>query len=254
MYVSGGVNNFTTATAADGQLNNNTVSMVKLGTSVEFENPLVAYTGVGEIERAFKGRVFLHPQSDVKTILECINVESSSDSICGGDYSQGADTDNSLRIQNSLMNISPTLNVPNIKITYRLSQQYGAYFSVNSLLVVTVQVCKGCPEKVRQITSNTKEKGTIPLATSGITPRAASSVAIHSGPASVALAKAASKWLPGPRYSDTANNAHSLTVAEVVRIEERWNGVQLLNFAPFHWSRRLNGLVAGSAAYLFFFN
>ena len=261
MYVGGGINNCCCTTAtANGQQNNNTVSMVKLGTSVEFENPLVAYAGVGEIERAFKGRVFLHPQSDVKTILECINVESSSDSICGGDDTDGTDNSSRQHVQNSLMGIIPSptispssLNVPNIKITYRLSQQYGSYFSVNSLLVVTVQVCKGCPEKVHQITSsNSKEKSTIPLATSGITPRAASSVAIHSGPASVALAKAASKWLPGGQHSDAVNNAHSLTVAEVVRIEEQWNGVQLLNFAPFHWSRRLNGLVAGSAAYFFF--
>ena len=139
MYVGGGINNCCCTTAtANGQQNNNTVSMVKLGTSVEFENPLVAYAGVGEIERAFKGRVFLHPQSDVKTILECINVESSSDSICGGDDTEGIDNSSRQHVQNSLMGIIPSptispssLNVPNIKITYRLSQQYGSYFSVN---------------------------------------------------------------------------------------------------------------------------
>ena len=40
-------------------------------------------------------------------------------------------------------------------------------------------------------------------------------------------------------------------VAEVVGIEERWNGVGLLDYVPFRWSRRLNGLVVGFIARFF---
>jgi hypothetical protein len=35
-------------------------------------------------------------------------------------------------------------------------------------------------------------------------------------------------------------------VAEVVGIEEQWNGMGLLDYVPFRWSRRLNSLVVGS--------
>ena len=38
-------------------------------------------------------------------------------------------------------------------------------------------------------------------------------------------------------------------VAEVVGIEERWNGVRLIEYAPFRWSRRLNGLLVTFACY-----
>ncbi len=103
------------------------------------------------------------------------------------------------------------------------------------------------------------------MATSGFTPRAASSMAVaaNSGVASVALAKAADKLVAATNMrrrgvhsdvgSGSSGNASSAPlVAEVVRIEEQWNGVQLLHLAPFHLSRRLNGLVAGSAAYFLF--
>lgn len=60
------------------------IYQVQTGNVVSFENPIVSYAGVGEMERAFRGRLLSHPQNDVKTVLECINVEASEDSICGG--------------------------------------------------------------------------------------------------------------------------------------------------------------------------
>ena len=105
----------------------------------------------------------------------------------------------------------------------------------------------------------------MPLATSGVVRRSTiQSLAAVGGPISVALAKAKNKIVEAATTSN--NRKHADTggynlkpsspplVAEVIRIEERWNGVDLLKFAPFHWSRRLNGLVASSAAYFFFFN
>lgn len=252
MYVSGGISN----RCAGLQQHN---VMVQIGKDVSFENPVVSYAGVGEIDRAFRGRSFLHPQNDFKTVLECINVEASEDSICGG--GDAIDQQQHRHPQHSLVGIPSTINAsapPKVKVTYKLSQQYGT-FSVNSLLVVTIQVRRGCPStKIRKITP---KKVGVPLATSGFTPRAASAVAVaataHSGPASVALVKAASEIVAATKRlhsnaGHSPNGAAVPLVAEVVRIEEQWNGVQLLHFAPFHWSRRLNGLVAGSAAYFFF--
>ena len=57
--------------------------MVQIGKDVSLENLLVSYAGVGEIERAFWG--MLYCQNDVKTVLECVNVEASTDSIAGGE-------------------------------------------------------------------------------------------------------------------------------------------------------------------------
>jgi len=227
--------------------------MVKLAKDISLENPIVSYSGISEVDRAFKGRLFLHPQSDIKTVLECITVEASEDSICGG---QEEHTQHFLGIPPSIS--SHSSSPPKVKVTYRLSQQYGSFFSMNSLLVVTIQVREGCSERVRKINANEK-KLPMPLATSGLT-KSASSVAIaaNSGLVSVALAKAASKFAAVTAAKQHSTGRYDLSahlaplVAEVVRIEEQWRGVQLLHLSPFHWSRRLNGFVAGSAAYFSF--
>ena len=170
--------------------------MVQIGKDVSLENPLVSYAGVGEIERAFRG--MLHCQNDVKTVLECVNVEASTDSIAGGEALNQHDAQQGGTSSPSLISIPSTImspSLPNVEVTYKLSQQYGTFFSVCSLLVVTVQVKRGesAPTKVRNICLH---KVAVLLATSGVTTTAASTVAVatcRAGPASVALAMSANK-------------------------------------------------------------
>jgi hypothetical protein len=272
LYISGGINKCGCTSASGNGVHQhhqhkNVVTTVQIGEGVSFENPIVSYEGYGEVERAFRGRFHLHPQNDVKTVLECVDIQASDDSISGGaalDQSQ-----HSQHLLNPLFGIIPSPSPPTVKVTYRLSQQYGTYFSVHSLLLVTIQLRRGCSSEVRKITH--EQMASLPLATSGFTPRAANTVAVaataHSGLAAVALAKAADKVIMATtRGSETSNHAPVASsrgvsnlpqttippvVAEVVKIEELWNGVQLLHVAPVHWSRRLNGLIASSAAYFF---
>lgn len=273
MYVTGGLGNSLC------RARHHDVTVVRLGEEASFENPVVSYAGAGEIERSFRARLLLHFQNEVETVLECVNVEASQDSISGGgggtasagqhpreqeknDYASTSLSFPASPIPSSNRSISSS--PPKVEVTYRLSQQYGAFFSVQSLLVVTVQVRRGSSQKdVRKITS---QKAVVPLATSGFTPRAASAAAAaatsgqYAGTASLALTRAANKireaTTSGGRCLEAActppSQISSPLVAEVVRIEERWNGVQLIRFGPFHWSRRLNGLVAGSATFFFF--
>lgn len=255
MYISGGTKK-KYGCSSRPQLDG---TMVQIGEHVSFENPIVAYNGAGEVERAFRGRFRSHPQNDVKTVLECIDVEASDDSIsCGS-------ADNS---QNQHPSNPPLFGIssppPQMKVTYRLSQQYGTYFSVHSLLLVTIQLRRGCSEKVRTVTSG-HAAAVVPLATSAFTPRVAHTVAVaataHSRLVAVALAKAPNKMSMATTELEMSGQhlvaghspqaSSSPVVAEVVRIEELWNGVSLLRFAPVHWSRRLNGLVVSSAAYFF---
>jgi len=252
MYISGGVNN--RCFIRNQQPHTNNVSMIKIGDNITYENPICSYLGEGELERAFKGRSFLHPINNVKTILECINVEASQDSIVGA--SQLSRNQHNMGIPQTISS-SP----PKIYITYQLQQQFGSFFTVNSLLVVTCQVRRCSSERVRKITN--EDRLTMPLATSGVVRRSTiQSLAAVGGPISVALAKAKSKIVEAAtnksKHTDTGGYnlqpSSPPLVAEVIRIEERWNGVDLLKFAPFHLSRRLNGLVASSAAYFFFFN
>jgi len=275
MYIIGGIKKCGCSSDSSFQQHqHNNVTMVQIGENVSFENPIVSYAGVGEVERAFRGRFHLHPQNDVKTVLECVDVEASDDSIICGSAGAGADqsqtqTQHHLHPLNPQFGISPSSSPPSLKVTYRLSQQYGTYFSVHSLLLVTIQLRRGCSSEVRKITHEQMAK--VPLATSGFTPRAANTVAVaataHSGLAAVALAKAADKVImattrgletkgqvPSTGVSNNSSQATLPVVAEVVRIEELWNGVHLLQFAPVHWSRRLNGMVASSAAYFFLYH
>ncbi|KAL7442905.1 hypothetical protein ACHAXH_009019 [Discostella pseudostelligera] len=273
MYISGGIKKCgcSSGSLQQHQYQHNNVTMVQIGEDVSFENPIVSYAGAGEVERAFRGRFHLHPQNDVKTVLECVDVEASDDSIVCGSTCAGADQSQSqqhLHPPTPLFGISPSPSPPTVKVTYRLSQQYGTYFSVHSLLLVTIHLRRGCSSEVRKITHEQMAK--VPLATSGFTPRAANTVAVsataYSGLTAEALAKAADKLImattrgletksqvPSSGVSNNPSQATSPVVAEVVRIEELWNEVQLLQFAPVHWSRRLNGMVASNAAYFFLY-
>ena len=273
LYISGGIKKCG-CTSGSGvhqhQQHKNVVTTVQIGEDVSFENPIVSYEGCGEVERAFRGRFHLHPQNDVKTVLECVDIEASEDSISGGAALDQSQTQHSQHLLNPLFGIIPSPSPPTVKVTYRLSQQYGTYFSVHSLLLVTVQLRRGSSE-VRKITH--EQLASLPLATSGFTPRAANTVAVaataHSGLKAVALAKAADKVIMATTRGLETNNYAPVSasgvvsnssqatvfpvVAEVVKIEELWNGVQLLHVAPVHWSRRLNGMVASSAAYFFLY-
>lgn len=238
--------------------------MVQTHADASLENPLVSYAGVSEIERAFRARLLLHPQNDVQTLLECIHVEASDDSI-----SNGATTSTSLTgrqplalgfLSPSLKGIpSPIISPPTLKVTYRLQQTYGRLFTVQSLLEVTVQVRRGKAGKVHNLTPN---KLAVPLATSGC----CYSRAIASQPAltnvllNAANKKAVASRLMSRGTTHSSNNntvnlsssgdGHPL-VAEVVRIEEMWRGVPLIHFMPFHCSRRLNGVMIGMACIIF---
>ena len=199
--------------------------MVQIKEEASFENPIVSYAGVEEIERAFRGRLFLRAK-DANTLLECVHVEASDDSGAGLFSSEEVCLHRQDENSTSTSIIgSPLSNnyssPPTVEVTYILSQSYGSYLSINSMLAVTVQVREGCPQKVHETMADKLKVG-IPIATSS-----------HQG-------------------ISAGNSSNQTLVAEVVRIEERWNGVELLKFAPFHWSRRLNGLVAGGLAFLLF--
>ena len=239
--------------------------MIEMSNDLKLENPLVSYDGVSEIERAFRARMFLHPQNDVQTLLECVHIEASDDSI-----SNGATSTSERRRQMqqlgllspSLRGISPPiLSPPNLKVTYRLQKKYGQYFTVQSMLEVTVQVRRGDKRKVHKITPNNL---TVPLATSGhCSTRAAlaATTAAASQPAlATALSTAANKIASATAMlRGTASNDNPLLspggcplVVEVIRIEEMWRGVPLLQFMPIHCSRRLNGTMCGLISVLLF--
>jgi len=237
--------------------------MVQMHNDVSLENPLVSYTGVSEIERAFRARLFLHPQNDVQTLLECVHVEASDDSICNGSTSA---TERQRQLQQlgllspSLKALpSPIISQPTLKVTYRLQQKYGRLFTVQSTLEVTVQVRRGKAGKVHNITPN---KLAVPLATSGYCSRAAAATAtaVSGQPVlTTVLSNAASKIAAATTMSrgthsndniDLSPGGHPLVV-EVVRIEEMWRGVPLIQFMPFHCSRRLNGAMLGLACIIF---
>jgi len=243
--------------------------MVQMHNDVSLENPLVSYTGVSEIERAFRARLFLHPQNDVQTLLECVHVEASDDSISNGSTSA---TERQRQLQQlgllspSLKGIStPIISPPTLKVTYRLQQKYGRLFTVQSMLEVTVQVRRGNAGKVLDITPSNLA---VPLATSAsghysraavATATAAATAAANQPSLTTALSNAASKIAAATtmaRGSHSNNNTdlspggHPLVV-EVVKIEELWRGVPLLQFMPFHCSRRLNGAMLGLACIIF---
>lgn len=257
-------------------------TVVRLGRDVSFEDPIVRHSGAMEIERAFRGgviaidrrrRPWWGKKGDdevVETVLECLGVEASDDGICGG--GEGGR-------RHPLVGMI-SLTPPRVVVTYRLSRRCGhdASFprsSVDSLLIVTVQVrSRGCSEQVHRISRTGEEEAVVPMATSVIAPRAATalaaSAATHSGVETLArLIKAANRMVDAATHASMmarggGGGPHhhvdkigrlprchesSPLVAEVVGMEERWNGVRLIEHAPFRWSRRLNGLLIAFACY-----
>jgi hypothetical protein len=246
------------------------VATVRLGRDVSFEDPIVRHMGDAEVGRAFRGRLRARPWRDVETVLECVGVEASDDGICGGAAMRGGGRD--ARHRHPLLGIISLEDPPRVVVTYRLSQRYGlSRLTVDSLLLVTVQVrSRGCSEQLRWIARNGKI-GAVPLATSSLAPRAASSAAAaaaaaHPGVATLALlARAANDVVAAATTTARGGAPHrhpsedfrlawrgsTPLVAEVVGMEERWNGVVLIDYAPFRWSRRLNGLIFVCASYFF---
>ena len=207
MYVGGG-------TCREHNYRDNV--MVEINQDASFENPWTSYEGLGEIERVFRARTALHPlANERRTMLECINVKASEDSM----IASGEGTVIHQHIGDNEVSNRGSCSPPTVEVSYRLTQTYGAFFSMHSILVVTVQVRSGCQGREIHKHSVSLSKLGIPLATSSCT-------------------------------GSVANTSQSQSlVAEVVRIEEQWNGVQLLHLSPFHWSRRLNGMMMGSAMY-----
>jgi hypothetical protein len=93
------------------------------------------------------------------------------------------------------------------------------------------------------------------LATSGLTKNVVGGFNVVSSGAIYNVAKDVwQRWLNtvGQKDSDELRLSESIQdprfVAEIVRIEECWNEVELIQ--PFHLSRRINGVILGSLAYL----
>jgi len=254
------------------------VSNVQLSNNTIFEDPFVCHVSATEIERLFRIRIRARPWVNVETVLDCICVEATEDSICGG----GGGISN-----NDLVGIIPP-TAPKVVVTYRLSQRYGTYLSpFHSIVRVTVQ-CRnrGCSEQeksVRHISRRHKgSKEPIPLATSSsstvattifsprsITRTIVAILATAQSSVTMALARVANETSStrtsstteggggtSCHSSDNDDTGHSNKnnlplVVEIVRMEELWNGLPLIDVAPFHWSRRLNGLVIGCFAFIF---
>lgn len=275
------------------------VSNVQLSNNTIFEDQFVCHVSAAEIERSFRIRIRARPWVNVETVLDCIGVEATEDSICGGGggISNNDDTHPpSAIIPNDatrqkyhplLVGIIPP-TAPKVVVTYRLSQRYGTYLSpFHSIVRVTVQ-CRnrGCSEQeksVRHISRRHKgSKEPIPLATSSsstvattifsprsITRTIVAILATAQFSVTMALARVANETSStrtsstteggggtSCHSSDNDDTGHSNKnnlpfVVEIVRMEELWNGLPLIDVAPFHWSRRLNGLVIGCFAYIF---
>lgn len=237
--------------------------MVQMHADASLENPILSYSGVAEIERAFRARLFLYPQNE--TLLECVHVEASDDSISNGGTTSQTYKKGGLLSPTTLKSYpSPIISPPTIKVTYRLQQKYGRHFTVNSLLVVTIQVRRGKERKVHNLTPS---KMAVPLATSGYYGKAAVATATAAVTAATTTQPVLTTILSNvvdkisaltsmSSESDSKNiidlsPGHPLLVAEVVRIEEMWRGVPLIHFLPFDCSRRLNGVMMGLASVIF---
>jgi len=215
--------------------------LVQIHQNASYENPMLRHSGVEAIERFYKGRLFLNSGNDAakSVVLECIHVEASEDSGAGlfphpqqelhdqsiscndGEKSTNVIPVNLLgKILEKATSSSASSSPPTVEVRYILSQNLGPFLTIRSILVVTVQVRSGCCQRLHEsLSDKLKSKVGVPIATS-----AAASPGICAG-----------------------NTANQTFVAEVVRIEELWNGVRLLQFrfVPFFgWSRRVNGMVA----------
>jgi hypothetical protein len=188
------------------------------------ENPLVSYSGTDEIARIIRARNSLS-LDDTTSSLEFVYVRASDDSIVAG------------KRQNYHENSSP----PSIQVVYRLQKTYGNLFTTNKCRKIMFQL----PER--------SKSGV--LATSGLTKNVVGGFNVVSSGAIYNVAKDVwQRWLNtvGQKDSDELRLSESIQdprfVAEIVRIEECWNEVELIQ--PFHLSRRINGVILGSLAYL----
>lgn len=243
--------------------------MVQLHNDVSLQNPLASYMGVSDIERCLKLKERLNPQNDVQTLLECVHVEASDDSISNGATSV---TERQRQLQQlgllspSLKGFSsPIISPPSLKVTYRLQQKYGQLFTVQSMLEVTVRVRRGNARKVRNITPSNLA---VPLATSAsghysraaVATAAAAATAAASQPSLATMLSNTARKIAAATPMARGTHSHKDTdlstggqplVIEVVKIEEMWRGVPLIHFMPFHCSRRLNGAMLGLACIIF---
>lgn len=229
----------------------NTVSLVYLGrgaycpgmrdNSVQFnsnatvENPIICYSGISEIQRAFRLKAALS-RDDTNALLECVDVRASGDAISDGEKC------------NYKGNRPPT-----IEVTYRLQKTYGSHFSLNTMLKVTVQ-CQHteCNKIIFQLPEKAKTKA---LATSSLSKNILGGFNFVNPGVAYLLANDVWQKLIGRMGiltdSTQRNDTNNLSyIAEITKIEECWNEVELIH--PFYLSRRINGLLLGSVIYLLF--
>ena len=211
-------------------------SVVHFHPNATIENPIICYSGVDEIERAFRARATFDNE-DNTAMLELVHVEASEDSIAAG-----------VCKQNDKTKYSP----PTIEVVYRLQKTYGSFFSMNTMLKVTVQY------------QNTDQNGKIIfhlpdrakagiLATSGVTKNVLAGFNATSLIKYALTKDAWQRWFSNKMGSCVkstlpASLKDTSFVAEIVKIEECWNEVELIQ--PFYLSRRINGLLLGSLTYL----
>lgn len=209
---------------------------VQIHPDATVENPIICYSGISEIQRAFRSRAALS-RDDTTALLECVDVQASDDAIVnGGRY-----------------NYKGSHCPPKIEVTYRLQKTYGSHFSLNTMLKVTVQCQQPeCHKIMFQLPERAK---TGVLATSSLSKNIMGGFNIVNSGVTYLLAKEmCQKWigkmssLADPTQPDDTRDFSY--IAEVIKIEECWNEVKLVQ--PFHLSRRINGLLMGSVTYLLF--
>lgn len=214
--------------------------VVQMHPDATIENPIICYSGIDEIQRAFLLRSALS-RDDTSALLECMHVEGSDDSIVAGE-----------RDNNRGSNITP----PTVQVIYRLQKTYGSFFSMNTMLKVTIQ-CQNtdqCRKIMFQLPERTKA-GVI--ATSGLTKNVVGGFNTASSGVTYAFVRDMwSRWFSYNTKSHSETRVESTRgdpsfVAEVIKIEECWNEVELIQ--PFYLSRRINGLFLSSLTYLISF-
>jgi hypothetical protein len=212
--------------------------VVQMHPDAALENPLVCYSGADEIARILRARNSLS-LDDTTSLLEFVYVQASDDSIVGG----------------KRQNYHENSSAPSIQIVYRLQKTYGKFFTMNTMLKVTVQ-CQNV-DQCRKIMFQLPERSNAEvLATSGLTKNVLGGFNVVSSGAVYTVVKDIwQRWSTKARLQNGSdeptlpkNIRDPRFVAEIVRIEECWNEVELIQ--PFHLSRRINGLVLGSLAYL----
>lgn len=222
-------------------------SKIQLHPDASLENPIVCYSGISEIVRIFRARSALSLRDDKMTLLKCIRVDASEDSITGGKCNNSSEKNNT----------SP----PTVQVIYRLQRTYGSLFSLNSMLKITVQVQRSITCRTIVLPHLPERAKTGVLATSGLSKNVLGlsnttvvglkCVLAGSWWRSLLSDRMDSRNIANATLLTDNTNGHQSFVAQVVKIEECWNEVELVK--PFHLSRRINGLMVGGLAYVFSF-